>query len=72
MAVPTIVALEAVLKRIEDLQDQCTQGHLRTDEMPAMLPDLDRRVSDLLRPRSLPDSRRDRGVAHGRISQRHR
>ncbi len=49
MAVPTIDALESLLKRIEGFQRQCSEGSLRTEEMNALLSDLDRRTELVLR-----------------------
>ncbi len=50
MAVPTIDALENVLKRVEDLQDQCSRGLLRTQELNGLLAELDKAVERLLLP----------------------
>jgi hypothetical protein len=52
VAIPTIDALENVLKRIEDLQDQCSRGLVRTQELNSLLTDLDRAVERLLPPDS--------------------
>ena len=48
VAVPTIVALESLLKRAEDLQIQCGKGRLRTKEVRELLSELDRMAHQVI------------------------
>jgi hypothetical protein len=52
VAVPLIDALEKQLERIEDFEDQCTRGLIRTKELHAALTELDAGVRALLPPDS--------------------